>query len=179
MKKLNLLFGKLALLCAVSSGMLVSCQTSVDTPIINCPGMSIMGRIGDTSSRLNLSGATLFRQENDSAFSKYLSIEALSDSMKVIINIIDGPYTDGKIADDSIHTQTYYFSRSRKIQGGLVVAGVRSLGDYNYLTTDSSQVTITRINTKHQTVSGNYTFYANGNITGSGVFDNVCYVSLH
>ncbi|MBV8254548.1 MAG: hypothetical protein JO154_18245 [Chitinophaga sp.] len=135
---------------------------------------------GGTIRNLNLSSSVLFRQETDSGGRKYLSMEAINDSMKIIININDGIYPDEELMNDSIQFKTYQYSRNTGQQGGLVVAGVRTptAYGYDYLQTDTSSVTITRINPKKKTVTGYYYFKAANNVKGEGVFQNTCYLSL-
>ncbi len=133
------------------------------------------------TKNLNLSSSVLFRQETDSGGRKYLSIEALNDSMKIIININDGLYVDSLLMNDTIQSKTYFYSRKTGLQGGLVVAGIRvpTAYGYDYLQTDSSSVTIMRINPKKRTVTGYYYFSAaNNTFQGEGVFQNTCYLSL-
>ncbi|MBC9933597.1 hypothetical protein [Chitinophaga qingshengii] len=128
---------------------------------------------------MNLSTSTLFRQQMDTGAVKFLSIEAVSDSFKIVLNLMDGPYPDAAIKNDSLKLKTYVYSKSRHLQGGLVVGAIKTLVDYDYLQTDTSSITLTFINTKLKKVSGSYYFEANGRtISGSGIFRNACYVTL-
>ncbi|NLR65086.1 hypothetical protein HGH92_12285 [Chitinophaga varians] len=158
---------------------MAACQHSIDTPILSCPEMTMTGTVQNTTRTLNLSTSTLFRQQLDSGGVKFLSMEAVSDSFKFVLNLMDGPYSDPAISNDSLKLKTYVYSKSRRLQGGLVVAAMNNVGDYTYLNTDTSAITLTFINTKLKKVSGTYYFEAEGRkITGSGTFQNACYVTL-
>ncbi|NSL89575.1 hypothetical protein [Chitinophaga solisilvae] len=157
-----------------------ACQSDFNTPIISCPNMSMSATLENTTRSMQLSTNTIFRQQIDSGGAKYLSLEAVSDSIRIVINVVDGVYPDHKLADDSLRLKTYIFSRAAKLQGGLVAGAVKTgQEDYRYLTTDTSSVTITRVNTKLKTVTGTFYFEAsNRTVKGSGVFVSACYVSL-
>lgn len=158
---------------------LYACQSDFETPIMSCPEMSMVASVQGSIRSMNLSTSTLFRQQMDSGGVKFLSMEAVSDSFKLVINLVDGTYPDNILVNDSIRLKTYQYSKAAGIQGGLVVAAINNLGDYNYLTTDTSSITITRLNTKLKTVSGKFYFEAsNHKVSGSGTFQNTCYVSL-
>lgn len=166
-------FTALMLLC------MTACQHDIETPVLSCPEMKMAGTVQNTSRPMSLSTSTLFRQQMDTGAVKFLSIEAVSDSFKIVLNLMDGPYPDATINNDSLKLKTYVYSKSRRLQGGLVVAATRSVVDYNYLQTDTSSITLTFINTKLKKVSGTYYFEAAGHtISGSGTFQNACYVTL-
>lgn len=157
-----------------------ACQNVIDEPTLSCPEMVFTYTTEGKTTPLNLSSSLLFRAETDSGGQKYVSIEAISDSMKVILNLFDGMYVDSLLANDSIKLKTYTFSRKTKEQGGLVMVGTRLPGyDYHFPDTDSSSITITRINTKRKTITGYYYYTAGGNtVKGQGTFQNTCYTSL-
>ncbi|CAL1520969.1 hypothetical protein [Chitinophaga sp. MM2321] len=156
-----------------------ACQGNIDTPELSCPEMSMTATLGNNTHALNLIANTIFRQKTDTGGHKYLSLEAVSDSLKVIINVTDGIYTGAQLADDTFHLKDYYYSKAANLQGGLVVAAEKNSLDYTYFTTDTSCVIITKINTANKTVSGRFYFAANSRtITGSGIFEHACYVSL-
>ncbi|HVI47692.1 MAG TPA: hypothetical protein VM802_22665 [Chitinophaga sp.] len=168
------------IIAASASLPFTACQQKIDTPELSCPELSMTATLQDKTNSLKLVTNTIFSQENDSAVTKYLSLEALSDTMKVIINVIDPGYPYNAKTNDSLRLATYRFSRTANLQGGLVVAGMRNKdGSISYFTTDSSSVTINRVNTVRKTVSGTFTFVADkGAIAGKGTFQNACYVTL-
>nr|WP_295871829.1 DUF6252 family protein [uncultured Chitinophaga sp.] len=172
-KKTIVLVSMVVMLC------MVACQRNIDTPILSCPEMTMTGTVQNTSRSMNLSTSTLFRQQLDSGGVKFLSIEAVSDSFKLVLNLMDGPYGDHAIGNDSLKLKTYVYSKARRLQGGLVVAAINNSADFNYLRTDTSSITITFINTKLKKVSGTFYFEAEDRkVTGSGTFQNACYVTL-
>ncbi|NIG52284.1 hypothetical protein F3J22_02215 [Chitinophaga sp. Cy-1792] len=159
----------------------VACQNTIDGPSMNCPGMSFQLNLNNLPYALNLSSSTFFRQKTDSGGRKYLSIEAVNDSVKIIINVNDGMYSDSLIQNDSITYKTYSYSKSSKVQGGLVIVGIQVPGDYGYkyLDTDTSSVTITKINPQTKKVYGYYYVSSSGHtVLGSGSFESTCYLSL-
>ncbi|RBL93618.1 hypothetical protein DF182_14015 [Chitinophaga flava] len=128
---------------------------------------------------MNLSTSTIFRQQLDGGGTKMLSMEAVSDSFKLVLNLMDGPYPDATIGNDSLKLKTYVYSKTARLQSGLVVAAISNMGVYNYLNTDTSSITLDFINTKLKKVSGHFYFEADGHkVTGSGEFRNACYVTL-
>ncbi|SHM33995.1 hypothetical protein SAMN05444266_107449 [Chitinophaga jiangningensis] len=168
------------MLCLAAAIGLSACQNIIDEPTLSCPEMVFNFNTEGKTTPLNLSSSLLFRAETDSGGQKYVSIEGISDSMKVIINLFDGMYVDSLLSNDSIRLKTYTYSRKAKVEGGLIIIGTRVPGfDYHFLETDTSSITITRINTRKKTITGYY-YYANtGNtVTGQGVFQNTCYSSL-
>lgn len=159
---------------------LAACQQDIETPVLSCPEITITGTVQNTTRPMNLSTSTLFRQQLDSGGTKVLSMEALSDSFKLVINLVDGPYPDATIGNDSLKLKTYLYSKTTRQQNGLVVVAIYNSGSYTYLNTDTSSITLDFINTKLKKVSGHFYFEASGHkVTGSGVFRNACYVTLH
>lgn len=172
-KKTVVLVSMVVMLC------MAACQRNIDTPILSCPQMTMTGTVQNTTRSMNLSTSTLFRQQLDSGGVKFLSIEAVNDSFKLVLNLMDGPYGDHAIGNDSLKLKTYVYSKARRLQGGLVVAAINKTADFNYLRTDTSSITITFINTKLKKVSGTFYFEAEDHtVTGSGTFQNTCYVTL-
>ncbi|SKA17598.1 hypothetical protein SAMN04488128_1021349 [Chitinophaga eiseniae] len=172
-KKTVVLVSTVVMLC------MAACQRNIDTPILSCPEMTMTGTVQNTTRSMNLSTSTLFRQQLDSGGVKFLSIEAVNDSFKLVLNLMDGPYGDPAIGNDSLKLKTYVYSKARRLQGGLVVAAINNSADFDYLRTDTSSITITFINTKLKKVSGTFYFEAdNHKVTGSGTFQNACYVTL-
>lgn len=157
-----------------------ACQQDVDSPSITCPGMQMTATIENRTIEMNYSKSLLFRQQTDTGGLKFLSVETVSDSIKIVLNLTDGMYEDGALLNDSLHLKTYTFSRRSYQSGGLVAVAIRDgSGQFNFLTTDTSSVTIRRVNTKSQTISGSFYFADNDNkINGTGIFNNACYLSL-
>jgi hypothetical protein len=156
-----------------------SCQQSDDNPPLSCPNMKMIVNTQNSSSLLQLRSNVIFRQHTDSGGFKYMSTEAVSDSLKVIFNLRDGMFEDPKMVDDSLHLKTYTYVKGIE-NNGLVVVALKNNGGYDYLQTDSSSITLTRMNLKKQTVSGEFYFKAqNGAVTGNGTFENACYTPLN
>jgi hypothetical protein len=108
-------------------------------------------------------------------------MEAVSDTFKVVFNLTDGLFDEMALKNDSLHLDTYSFPSGNFPEKGLVVAAVMApgAGDYQFLTTDTSSITIRKINTKTKVLSGRFFFMANNRtVTGEGTFKNACYVSL-
>lgn len=161
---------------------LAACQNSVDEPSLSCPDMKMTATIAGRSSVMNLTSGLLFRAKTDSGDVKYLSMETISDTFKVVLNLTDGMYNENDAKNDSLRLDTFPFSLTdpKMTKKGLVVAAYsNNSGGYNYLTTDTSNIIIRKINTKAQTVSGSFFFMANNRtVTGEGSFENACYLSL-
>ncbi|PSL49167.1 hypothetical protein CLV51_101497 [Chitinophaga niastensis] len=169
----------LAVLMLALLQLFSACQNEVDTPTLSCPGLSMKASIQNTTNSLNLVSNVVFRQQTDTGGVKFMSLEAISDTMKVLLNVMDGVYDENALKNDSLYLKTYIFSTAADRQGGLVVVSVNDGIDYKPYTTDTSSITITRINTIKKTISGNFYFAANNRtISGKGTFQNACYVSL-
>jgi hypothetical protein len=159
---------------------LAACQNDVDGPSLSCPQMKMTATIAGRSSLMSLTNGVLFRTETDSGGIKMLNLETVSDTFKVVLNLTDGGYDSNALKNDSIHLDTFPFSRLGPQKKGKVVAAfLGNGGNYNFLVTDTSHIIIRKINTKTQTISGSFFFMAeNRTITGGGSFENACYVSL-
>lgn len=179
MKKTFTPYWKTLTMAAFILSSLLSCQQSADTPSLSCPGMTMIVKTAYSSHVMQLKSNVIFRQHTDSGGIKFMSAEAVSDSLKIILNLRDGMFDEAKMNDDSLHLITYSFKKGMK-KDGLVVAALKMNGGYNnYLDTDTSSITLTKMNLKTQTVSGRfYLKTANGEITGNGTFENACYTSL-
>ncbi|WP_142684660.1 hypothetical protein [Chitinophaga polysaccharea] len=166
----------MALLCI----LLTSCQHGEDLPSLSCPEMQMVTTIGNTTSTMSFSRSLLFRERTDTGGLKFLSVETVSDSCKVVFNLTDGMYDEPGLRNDSLHLKTYTYTRQGAQSGGLVAVAVKNNnGEFTFLTTDSSSVTIRKMNLRSQTISGSFYFVDNEKkIDGSGTFENACYVSL-
>ncbi|MEC5147654.1 hypothetical protein [Chitinophaga sp. 212800010-3] len=162
--------------------LLAACKSnSVDTPAISCPNMKMAVTVGTRSDSLNFTRGLLIRQRTDSGILKLLSVETISDSFKVILNISDGIYDETSMKDDSLHLKTYTYSRLGRPQGGLVVVGMRKIPGtpFDFLTTDSSSITLERVNVTTKTITGTFYFTDKSRaISGSGRFETACFLSL-
>lgn len=175
-------FGKALPFVAVVSFFLslAACQNDIDGPSLSCPEMKMTVNIGDRSSAMSLSSSIIFRTQTDSGGQKFLNMETVSDTFKVILNLTDGGYNDIALKDDSLRLDTFFFSRTGVEKNGLVAAAImNNSGNYDFQTTDTSWIIIRKMNTRTQTISGSFFFMTdNQNISGAGSFENACYVSL-
>ncbi|RFS23284.1 hypothetical protein DVR12_09700 [Chitinophaga silvatica] len=157
---------------------LMSCQNLIDTPSLSCPSMKMMVNIGETTRVMNFVSNVIFNQHTDSGGIKFMSTEATCDSFKVLLNLRDTLYTDLELTNDSLHLRTYEFMKGVK-NDGLVIIAIATPQGYKFLETDTSSITIRRINTKNQTVTG-FFYLETGNKAkvATGTFENTCYVRL-
>ncbi|HEY8956529.1 hypothetical protein [Chitinophaga sp.] len=165
-----------ALLCILMG----ACQHGDDLPSLSCPEMQMVTNIGNTTNIMSFSRSLLFRERTDTGGLKFLSVETVSDSCRVVFNLTDGMYDEAGLRNDSLHLKTYTYTRHGAQSGGLVAVAVKnSNGEFTFLTTDSSSVTIRKMNLRSQTISGSFYFVDNEKkINGAGTFENACYVSL-
>ncbi len=79
-----------------------------------------------TGISLNVNNNTLFRTTTDTGSFKHLATEALVDSFKLIINLLDGPYHNDAVWDDSLPVKVYNYSKlNPAVSHGLILAGTR------------------------------------------------------
>lgn len=159
--------------------LLIACKGNEDIPSYNCEGALLKVTIGNVTSALAVNNNTLFRTEEDDGGYKLLTMGAISDSLKIVLNLKSGPYTINGLVNDSIVMDTFLYSTAGK-KDGLVALGIRhNMDGFTFPTTDTSAIILTHVNYSQQTISGNYYFEAdNHTITGQGTFRNVCYLSL-
>ena len=166
---------------AVLWGGWCACESDQTAPSFRCTGYTMHLTFQDsTGIHLNVNNNTLFRTTTDTGNYKLLAMEALVDSIKLIFNVMDGPYHSNALWDDSLPIKTYHYSKDYgHISGGLVLAGSRVGTGVKYYETDTSWVTLSKWDVKSQTMSGSYYFEANNHaIKGAGTFTNVCFISL-
>lgn len=166
---------------AVLWGLLSACESGNNSPSYSCSGYTMHLSFQDSSAiSLNVSNNTLFRTTTDTGAYKHLATEALVDSFKLIMNLLDGPYHNDAVWDDSLPVKLYYYSKTNPaIHSGLILAGTRDGSGVKYYETDTSCVVVTSWDVRKQTMSGSYYFEANDHtIKGIGTFTNVCFVSL-
>jgi len=175
-------FGKPLTCIAISLLLTLSaCQNGVDTPSLSCPEMKMTAAIDGRSRPMSLSNSILFRKaEDDEGGEKFFSMEAISDTFKIVLNLTDRAPDATSLKNDSLRLDTFFYSRTGPIKGGLVAASIIDhTGNYNTAVTDTSYIIIKKVNTRNQTISGSFFFMAdNLGISGEGAFENACYVSL-
>lgn len=158
-----------------------ACQHPIDDPSFSCPGMDMTASVNGQIRKMMQTNSILFRQETDSGGIKYWSMESISDSFKIVLNVTDGMFDQNAIKNDTIHLDTFIFRQgsTNPIHKGLVMAGIHNAnGIYDFFNTDSSAIIIRWINTKRQLISGSFFFTGNNKrITGSGTFNSACYVT--
>ncbi|MGO4294654.1 hypothetical protein [Chitinophaga sp. RAB17] len=173
---------KTLLLAAMATFFLLfpACQNDTDGPSFSCPEMKMTATIAGRSSAMTLTNSIIFRSITDSGSHKLLNMETISDTFKIVFNLTDGMFDENAIKNDSLHLDTFRFSRLGPQKKGLVAAAfLNNNGNFDFLTTDTSNIIIRKINTRAQTISGSFFFMANDRtITGGGSFENACYVSL-
>ncbi|MBO9731940.1 MAG: hypothetical protein J7623_25080 [Chitinophaga sp.] len=159
---------------------LAACQNVIDDPPLSCPALKMTATIGTKVNIMHFSSGIIFRSRTDSGGLKLLNIETASDSVKIVFNLTDGMYDESAMKNDSLHRDTFYFPHRGAPGKGLVVVSVaNNNGNFDLLTTDTSQIIIDKVNTRAKTISGSFSFMANsGTVTGRGTFENACYVSL-
>ncbi|GAA0532223.1 hypothetical protein [Chitinophaga japonensis] len=167
---------------AVLWGVCCACESDYNAPSFSCSGYTFDLSLQDsTSSTLALSNNTYFRTPTDTGGYKYITLEAVVDSFKIIFNLKDGPYyDDATLWNDNFPVKTYRYRRyTDSAASGLVVAGIRAGDSFQYLDTDTSSITLTEWNAAAQTMTGHYYFEAdNRSYKGQGTFSNVCFISL-
>lgn len=156
-----------------------SCKRSGDTPPYNCTSAAMQLQVNGKNTNLRVINNTLFRSRTDTGKFKLMSLEALSDSVRLVLNIKDGPYEDASLGSDALLLKTYSFSKGTSNNGGFMVFGVKSGSGYRFADTDTSAITINKISLEEHIISGTYYFEADNRTTvGRGTFTNVCFSSL-
>ncbi|HEY0610380.1 MAG TPA: hypothetical protein VGD35_12005 [Chitinophaga sp.] len=166
---------------AVLWGTWCACESNNNTPSYSCSGYTMHLSFQDSSGiNLNVTNNTLFRTTTDTGSYKHLATEALVDSFKLIINLLDGPYHGDALWDDSLPIKVYNYSKTIPgVNYGLILAGTRDGAGVKYFETDTSCVVLTKWDPRKQTMTGSYYFEANNHtVKGAGTFTNVCFVSL-
>ena len=157
-----------------------ACQNDVDSPSLSCPEMKMTSTIEGRSRQMSLSSSIIFRSSTDSGGQKFLNMETISDTFKIVLNLTDGGYDELALKNDSLRLDTFFYSRTGSVKHGLVAAAIiDNTGNYNPAITDTSYIVIKKVNTRGQTISGRFFFMAdNRSISGEGAFENACYLSL-
>lgn len=131
--------------------------------------------------QLSLLNSYLARIHNNDGHFKLYTLEALSDSFKIVMNLTDGSYSIGEgLLVDSIVQKTYTYSRTHEADtSGLLVLGIKAGDAYNFYATDTAAITVTGVDPVARTISGKYYFVTkDATVTGSGSFNRVCFLSF-
>ncbi|ASZ10487.1 hypothetical protein CK934_05605 [Chitinophaga sp. MD30] len=156
-----------------------SCKRSGDSAPYNCTSAAMQLQIAGKTVTMRVVNNTLFRSRTDTGKFKLMSLEALSDSVRLVLNIKDGPYEESSLGSDAMQLKTYSFAKGTSNTGGFMVLGVKSGSGYRFADTDTSAITITKISPEDHIISGTYYFEADNRTTiGKGTFTNVCFSSL-
>ncbi|WP_326461802.1 hypothetical protein [Chitinophaga sp.] len=168
------------LIVVLFCGAFAACEDNYNTPSFSCNNYYMDLVLHDSTYALKVSNNTLFRIPSDSGGSKYITMETLTDSFKVIFNLRDGLYQGDDLLTDSLPLKTYTYPAHRdSIVSGLVVVAVKTGNEFRFADTDTSSVTITRWSTSKQTMSGSYYFESNNHtFKGKGTFNKVCFTPL-
>ncbi len=165
----------LACMCCIAFS---ACQNDYEMPPFNCESVSEHFIFNEKTIPLKLVYSNLFRLETDSGNYKYLGMESISDSFKIVLNIHHGPYTSEQLASDSIPLGDYSYSTNRPTNTGSIAVGIKSQNGYQFLNIDTASIILSRINIKRQVVSGTFYFRTKDAITSTGTFNDACYLSL-
>lgn len=154
-----------------------ACSSYDPNELLNCEkaAFSLSGN-GATNS-LKLLSANLLRNQE----LKLLAVEAYyKDSVRVMLNLAAAGFTADGLKNDSLPSGTFVFSlRQASASRGKVVLGFKTGSGYQFLTTDSSSITITEIDAASRTVSGSYYVETqNPAMEMQGGFSKVCFRSI-
>ncbi len=163
---------------AVCCGLLLfsACKEYNPSELVNCEKAALDVRVNDRATTMKILSSNLLRTESQAQHFKLLSIEAYADTVRVVMNIADGPYPSAKLYSDSLQLKTYSYSRKNGSDtSGKVLLGIRG----QFLVTDSAAVTISEIDVVSRTISGTYYVQtANPQVKANGAFTKVCFHSI-
>ncbi|AWO01635.1 hypothetical protein DLD77_07970 [Chitinophaga alhagiae] len=156
--------------------MSAACQKYNPAELVNCEKAAMNVHMNGQSTSLKIKSSTLLRTESLSRSFKLLSLEAYIDTMKVVMNIADGPYPTAGLANDSLQLKTYSYSRKAGADtSGRVVLGIKD----RFYVTDSAAVTITEVDVAARTITGTYYIQTVNPVReANGAFTKVCYLSI-
>lgn len=163
--------------------MLLSACTNDTLPSPNCDNAKVEVRPagGQETIPLRLFSSTLLRTGNSTGSIKLLSLEAYSDSVKIVMNIADGVYRNAaQLQSDSLGLKTYSYARKAGSDTtGRVLFGIKNGQAFNIYITDSSAVTLTEVDRNAHTVSGRYYLQTiSPALKIEGSFSKACFLSL-
>lgn len=156
--------------------LLSACQDFNPAELVNCEKAAMDVRMDGRMTSLKILSSTLLRTENQSANFKTLSLEAYVDTIRVVMNVADGPYPVDKLLSDSLQLKTYTYSRtSGSDTSGKVLLGMNK----QFYVTDSASVTIMEIDVPNRTITGTYYVQTvNPVLKVNGAFTKVCFLSI-
>lgn len=170
------LLNRFAAFCCALLLLSAACQKYNPAELVNCEKAAMDVRMNGQSTSLKIKSSTLLRTESLSQSFKLLSLEAYIDTMKVVMNIADGPYADARLGNDSLQLKTYSYSRKAGADTtGRVILGIKD----KFYVTDSASVTITEVDVAARTITGTYYIQtASPVLKANGAFTKVCYLSI-
>lgn len=170
----HLLKNLTAFSCAVL--LFSACKEYNPAELVNCEKAALDVRMNGQYANMKILSATLLRTESQLQKYKLLSLEAYTDTMRVVMNVTDGPYSSARLASDSLQLKTYIYNRMPgRETAGKVVLAVKN----QFLTTDSAAVTITEADVVSRTVTGTYYIRTTApERIVSGAFTKVCFNSI-
>lgn len=176
----KLLLNSLAVLCC-GLFLMPACKDYNAAELLNCEKAAIDLRVDNRVVNMKILSSTLLRTTSPTGSFKVLSLEAIVDSMKVVMNIKDGIYTNSlQLLSDSLHVKTYSYSRKAgQDTTGLVLLAAKTGQDYKFYATDSAAFTITEIDPNNKNITGTYYIQTTSpayKITGA--FTKVCFHSI-
>ncbi|WP_346317164.1 hypothetical protein [Chitinophaga sp. YIM B06452] len=157
--------------------LFTACSSYDPNELLNCENAAFYLSGNGQSNSLKMLSANMLRNQD----LKLLAMEAYyKDSVRVLLNLADAGYTTAGLKNDSLHLGDYIFSRRQATaSSGKVVLGFKAEKEYQFLTTDSSSITITEIDAATRTVSGSYYVETvNPDATMQGSFSRVCFRSI-
>lgn len=156
--------------------LLSACKEYNPAELVNCEKAAFDVRMNGQYANLKILSATLLRTADQAQQYKLLSMEAYTDSMRVVMNVTDGPYSSARLNADSLQLKTYTYSRRPGAEtSGKVLLSVRNLAQV----TDSAAVTFTEVDIASRTVTGTYYIQTvNPERKINGAFTKVCFNSI-
>lgn len=168
------------LIAALFLSFLISCSSG-DSLSEDCAETAITMTVAGQPRSLGLVSSNMIRITNPTGSYKLLNLEAIADSLKFIVNITSGRYTNyNDLQTDSIPTGIYtYSNRTGKDTTVRMLIGVRDATGYKYALTDTAMLNITAIDLQHHTISGNYFVETTSpQVSATGTFHKLCFQSI-
>lgn len=169
-----------ALIAGLSLLFLTACSSDSSLSE-DCAETSVTMTVAGKPHSLGLVSSNMIRVTNASGSYKLLNLEAITDSLKFIVNINSGRYANyNDLQTDSIPTGVYtYSSRTGKDTAVRMLIGIRNATGYKYAITDTAMLNITAIDLQHHTISGNYFVETTSpQVTATGTFHKLCFQSI-
>ncbi|UYQ92956.1 hypothetical protein MKQ68_23015 [Chitinophaga horti] len=168
-----------AILAGIFTCFIYSCAAD-DSMGSNCTETELGLTIANQPRQLKLVSSTMIRITNVEGSYKLLSLEGVTDSIKVIANIKSGRYiTYGDLQNDSIPVGKYTYSSRGTDTTGRILVGLGRSDAYHFAITDSAMIEITSVDPVNRTVTGKYYVETRSpQLTASGYFRKLCFQSL-